>query len=139
MSLSKLPNELVSMILSFLELDGLLQASAANKLVHSLSKPFLELAFKYRCIQLGAGSVRCKPCVAEWPKFPTAAMFLKEIFEKPQITHYVTHISNGVNWDERGSVIGYEASEECLAEAKALAEAHKGFECLLQSKTGPPL
>jgi hypothetical protein len=139
MSLSKLPNELVSTILSFLELDGLLQASAANKLVHSLSKPFLELAFKYRCIQLGVGCARCEPYDAEWPKFRTAAMFLKEIFKKPQITHYVTRICHSDKWDEGDSVYEYEEFEECLAEAKALAEAHKGFERLLQSKTGPPL
>lgn len=139
MSLSKLPNELVSTILSFLELDGLLQASAANKWVHSLSKPFLELARKYCRIQLGEGVVEFPHCGAEWLEFRTAAMFLKEVFEQPQITHYVTHICNSVDWIEGGSVIRCAVSEKRLAEAKALAEAHKGFERLLQSKTGPPL
>ena len=41
MSLSTLPNELVSKALSYRELDGLLKASATDKLVHSLSEPFL--------------------------------------------------------------------------------------------------
>lgn len=135
MSLSKLPNELVSRTLSYLELDDLLQVSATNMSVHSLSKPILGLARKYRCISLGEGGVACEPYSAVWPKFHTAAMFLKEIFQKPQITHYVTHICNTVDWGHGGLLGWYEESGECLAEAKGLAEAHNGVERFLQSTT----
>jgi hypothetical protein len=139
MALRKLPNELVSQFLSYLALDDLLKASSTGKLVHSLSRPFLELARKYRCISLGKDSERCHPHYPEWPEFHTAATFLKEILNQPQIAQYVTHVRNTVDWNDGGSVGGYDDSEDCLAEAKALAEAHEGFKSLLEGRIVPLL
>src|SRR2546421_6720316 len=100
MSISKLPNELFSEVLSYLAPDTLLQVAVTSKLIHRLSFPFLELARRGRYVQLGLSRFYPGDFAAdgaEWA-FPTAASFLKEILKKPQIAQYVTHVSTDGEW-----------------------------------------
>lgn len=130
MSISKLPNELFSEVLSYLAPDTLLQVAVTSKLIHRLSFPFLELARKWRYIHLGMDPLLLGELVpdAEWA-FPTAASFLEEIIKKPQIAQYVTHVSTDGEWDE-----GFQhcVRFKYLVEARNLADAHDGFQTILQ-------
>jgi len=127
MSISKLPNELFSEVLSYLAPDTLLQVAVTSKLIHRLSFPFLELARKWRYVQLGLG--RFYPGDgAEWA-FPTAASFLQEILKKPQIAQYVTHVSTDGNWHK---YFRHGKNSEYSVEARNLADAHDGFQTILQ-------
>lgn len=128
MSISKLPNELLSEVLSYLAPDTLLQATVTSKLIHRLSFPFLELARKWRYVQLGLRSFELAPDGAE-RAFPTAASFLEEILKKPQIAQYVTHVSTDGEWDK---YFRHGVNFDYLVEARNLADAHDGFQTILQ-------
>ena len=131
MSISKLPNELVSEVLSYLAPDTLLQVAVTSKLIHRLSFPFLELARKWRYVQLGLGPFcpsELAPDGAEWA-FPTAASFLEEILKKPQIAQYVIHVSTNSSW---GKYFRHGVNFDYLVEARNLADAHDGFQTILQ-------
>ena len=122
MSISKLPNELLSEVLSYLAPDTLLQVAVTSKLIHRLSFPFLELARKWRYIQLGLGPFHIThPAFggAQWA-FPTAASFLEKILKKPQIAQYVTHVSADGAW------------HKSFQHGVNLADAHNGFQTILQ-------
>ena|ERR1700722_572967 len=126
MSICKLPNELLSKVLSYLAPDTLFQATVTSKLIHRLSFPFLELARNRRYIQLGWGPFYLDELApdAEWA-FPTAACFLEEVLKKPQIAQYVTHISVDGG-------LGGDGKSWFLAKARNLADAHDGFQTILQ-------
>jgi hypothetical protein len=126
MSISKLPNELFSEVLSYLAPDTLLQVAVTSKLIYRLSFPFLELAQKWRYVRLGLGELA--PDDAEWA-FPTAASFLEEILKKPQIVQYVTHVSIDREWNKE---FQHSGNIKYLVEARNLADAHDGFQTILQ-------
>jgi hypothetical protein len=127
MSISKLPNELVSEVLSYLAPDTLLQVAVTSKLIHRLSFPFLELAREWRSVRLGLRPFY----ISEFGSlaFPTAASFLKKILEKPQIAQYVTHVDTDGKWDED---LQHKMNFKSLVEARNLADAHDGFQTILQ-------
>ena len=131
MSISKLPNELLSEVLSYLAPDTLLQATVTSKLIHCLSFPFLQLARKWRYVRLGMvpfSPSKLAPDGAE-RAFPTAASFLEEILKKPQIAQYVIHVSTNSSW---GKYFRHGVNFDYLREARNLADAHDGFQTILQ-------
>ena len=142
MSISKLPNELFSEVLSYLAPDTLLQVAVTSKLIHRLSFPFLELARKWRYIHLGLDPFcpgELGPDGAE-RAFPTAASFLEEILKKPQIAQYVIHVSTDSEWGKyfrHGVNFNYLVKARNLAEARNLADAHDGFQTILQGSFSP--
>lgn|SRR5271156_2075165 len=128
MSISKLPNELVSEVLSYLAPDTLLQVAVTSKLIHRLSFPFFELAREWRSVRLGLGPFHISEFGSELA-FPTAASFLKKILEKPQLAQYVTHVDTDGKWDED---LQRKVNFKSLVEARNLADAHDGFQTILQ-------
>ena len=129
MSFSKLPNELVSRVISYLPPDDLRKAAVTSKLVYGLSKHFLDLARNWSYVQLGTGHDVSAPYGAQWA-FPTAAKFLDEVIRTPQIAQYVTYISTSVEWDE--GFLEQKENEERSEHARELAQAHDDFQQILE-------